>query len=131
MEPRTSARSRILLVEDDVRTARTLARLLREDGYVVEVEYDSEDAIARLDRAPIPDVLIVDFLLPHADGLAVASHGRARSAALPVLVVTSYSEVLARLDRRLDPPAVVLSKPLAYGDLTRALDGLRTAAAAT
>lgn len=114
-----------------MRTARTLARLLREDGYVVEVEYDSEDAIARLDRAPIPDVLIVDFLLPHADGLAVASHGRARSAALPVLVVTSYSEVLARLDRRLDPPAVVLSKPLAYGDLTRALDGLRTAAAAT
>ncbi len=107
-----------------------LARFLSDDGYTVEVAHDSGEAIACLDHAPTPDVLIVDFLLPHADGLAVASHGRTRCATLPVVMISSYLEVVARLDRQLDPPAVLLPKPLQYADLARALDGLLAPATA-
>lgn len=124
METRPPVRHRILLVEDDTGTARTLSRLLDEDGYDVEVACDSGEAMDRLDRAPAPDVLVSDFLLPHADGLAVASHARALRPALPVVMITSYAEVLARVERRLDPPAVMLAKPLDYAALMRALKGL-------
>lgn len=99
--------------------------MLHEDGYEVEVVTDGMDAIERLGRAPTPDVLLVDFLLPRADGLEVASRGRARRPSLPVLMITSYPEVVARLDRRLDPPSAVLPKPLIYGELTRELERLR------
>lgn len=112
---------RVLLVEDDVPAARTLAQLLREDGYDVEILHDGAEAIARLGRGAAPDALVVDYKLPHADGMAVAAFGRSRWPALHVVMVTSYPEVVVRLARPLDPPPVMLTKPLEYADLTREL----------
>lgn len=121
---------RVLLVEDDEPAARTLASLLREDGYDVEIVLDGAEAITRLGRSPAPDVLVVDYKLPHVDGLAVAAYGRSQHAPLVVVMVTSYSEVVARLDSHLDPPPVMLGKPLAYADLTRELERARPPGAA-
>lgn len=112
----------ILVVEDDVPAGRTLAQLLREDGYAVEIMLDGEAAIARLAQAPAPDVLLVDYRLPRASGLEVVDAGRRLHPGLPVVMVTSYPEVIARLDRRAGVPTVILSKPLVYADLTRELE---------
>ena len=112
----------VLLVEDDVSAGRTLAQLLREDGYEVELVLDGEAAMAKLACAPAPDVLIVDYRLPRADGLEVAAFGRRRHPGLHVVMVTSYAEVIARIDRRPDPSTIILPKPLAYADLTRELE---------
>ena len=119
----------VLLVEDDASAARTLAALLREDGYEVEVVLDGAAAIARLGQPPAPDVLLVDYKLPHADGLAVASYGQALPTPPHVVMVTSYPEVVARLPLRLDPPIVLLAKPLVYDELTRELERIRALAA--
>ncbi len=112
----------VLVVEDDVSAGRTLAQLLREDGYGVEVVLDGEAAIARLAQAPTPDVLITDYRLPRANGLEVATFGRQLHPGLCVVMVTSYPEVIARLERRSDVPTIILSKPLVYADLTRELE---------
>lgn len=122
MSTPSGSKCSVLVVEDDVSAGRTLAQLLREDGYEVEVVVDGEAAIARLARAPTPGALIVDYRLPRATGLEVVEYGRRLFPTLPVLMVTSYPEVIARLDRRPDVPTAILSKPIVYAELTRELE---------
>lgn len=109
----------VLLVDDDVTVTRLLARMLREDGYGVETLVDGAGAIARLANGARPDVLVIDYRLPHADGLAVASYARARFPGIPVIVITSWAELVAKSATILTPPPVVLGKPLVYSDLKR------------
>ena len=110
----------VLVVDDDARSARLLAKLLREDGFDAEVAFDGGAAIARLSQAPIPDAMVVDFKLPHADGMTIASYARTRRARMPIFIVTAYPELL-RDREALEPPPNVFSKPLDYGDLRSAL----------
>lgn len=131
MSTSSSSKCRVLVVEDDVSAGRTLAQLLREDGYDVEVVLDGEAAIARLGVPPTPDVLVTDYRLPRADGLEVVDFGRKLHPGLGVVMVTSYPEVIARLDQRPNVPTVIFSKPLVYADLTRALEGFRAGAVTT
>jgi len=112
------------VVEDAVSAGSALARLLREDGYEVEVVLDGEAAMRRLARAPTPDVLVTDYRLPRADGLEVATFGRRLHPDLAVVMVTSYPEVIARIASRTEVPTVMLSKPLIYAELTRVLEAM-------
>lgn len=125
MPEHAARRPMVLVVEDDTRAARVLARMLREDGYDVEIVLDGAAAISRLSRAPLPDVLITDLKMPYVDGLAVASYARSRAADIPVLVVTGYPELVGRLDGAFGPRAQLFSKPLDYGELMSALARLR------
>jgi two-component system response regulator MprA len=106
----------ILLVDDDVRSTRILARMLREDGFDVELAIDGAAAIGRIARSPLPDVLVTDLRMPHADGMAVVRYARSRRADLPVLIVTGYPNLVPPGDA-LDPAPTVLSKPLDYARL--------------
>ena len=121
---------RVLVVEDDVSDARILAHLLREDGYDVEVVIDGASAIGRLARTPAPDVVLVDYNLPHADGLAVASYARSRDPGVEVVVVTGYPEIIARIAGHTGPIRAVFTKPLVYTELTLELERVRVARAA-
>ena len=122
---------RILVVEDDVSDARMLAQLLREDGYDVEVVLDGASAIGRLTHPPMPDLLIADYKLPHADGLAIASYARSRDPAVEVVVITGYPEIVERLAAQAGGPLrAVFSKPLIYADLMVQLELARAARAA-
>jgi len=113
----------ILVADDDVRTARRLALLLREDGYAVEVVGDGAAAIARLSQPPPPDVLITDMQLPHVDGRAVAGYARKGKSDVFVIFVTGNPELVGT---RPDEPVegwAVFTKPLDYDALRRELAG--------
>ena len=58
MDDTNVCRPLVLLVDDDVRMARTFALMLREDGYEVDFAADGAAAISRLTRDPLPDVLV-------------------------------------------------------------------------
>jgi len=120
---------RVLVVEDDVSDARMLAHLLRDDGYEVELALDGASAISRLAQTPAPDALIVDYKLPHVDGLAIASYARSRDPNIEVLVVTGYPEIVERLATHLGSAMLraVLTKPLIYSDLVTHLEQARVA----
>ncbi|MFT3773412.1 MAG: response regulator [Minicystis sp.] len=113
----------ILLVEDETSTAKVLARLLREDGFHVEVAGDGAVAIGRLSRPPLPDVLISDVRLPHADGLAVARYARSLDPAMPIILTTSYQQQ-ALAERTMSPPPAVLAKPYDYQRLAAEIERL-------
>ena len=107
----------VLLVDDDARSAALLARLLRADGYDTEVTTDGAAALARLTRDPVPEVLVTELHLPHADGLAIGRYARSRRANIHVFLVTGHphsSEVAAA---GTEQPLVILTKPIDYADL--------------
>ena len=114
MDAKAVKRPVVLLVDDDVPTARVLARLLSEDGYAVEIASDGAAAIRRLTRDPLPDVLITDMTMPFADGITVTRYARSRRANLPVFVITGSPSLVTRRAADMDPPPVVLTKPLHY-----------------
>src|SRR5471030_2329114 len=85
--PRTQV---VLLVDDDLRTSRRLAEMLREDGLTVEIARDGAAAIARFTHLPVPDALVTELTTAHADAVSVSRFARAQKPELPVLVVTGY-----------------------------------------
>ena len=112
----------LLIVDDEARSARMLGRMLREDGYDVEVLVDGADAVARLSVDPLPDVLLTDISMPHVDGNAVAQYARSRNGSIPVVFVTSHPNLLH--GDGLSSPSTVHVKPIDYGRLRRQIESL-------
>src|SRR5438552_16027390 len=81
--------SRVLVVEDDAPLAATLERLLVAEGHEVEVTGDGLDAVRRA-RARVPDLVVLDLMLPGADGVTVCRRMR-ETAQFPILMLTALS----------------------------------------
>ena len=81
---------RILLVEDDARTAELVATFLRGEGFDVDTERTGPSGLARLLAAP-PDLVILDWMLPALDGLTVCQRAREQFQG-PILILTARSE---------------------------------------
>jgi DNA-binding response OmpR family regulator len=82
----------LLLVEDDVRLARALARLLRDDRHVVDVAVDGSTALD-LASADGIDAVILDVGLPDISGIEVAKRLRTAGSALAILMLTARDAV--------------------------------------
>ena len=119
-----SAGRRLLLVDDDVRTARRLASMLEEDGFVVEVMRDGTEAVARLGREPPPDAIITDLIMPGASGIAVLGEARRRVHHIPVVFVTGHPELLTGPPVPFEPSPIVLTKPISYAELRARLTAI-------
>jgi len=78
---------RILVVEDDDTTARTLSLYLERAGYEVECVGDGQRALDRAREVP-PDLLVLDLMLPGRSGLDVCRQLR-RSTAVPIVMLTA------------------------------------------
>lgn len=83
---------RILLVEDDVRLAETLAEALTDQRYIVDVVADGE---AGWNQAKILDydLLLLDVMLPELDGISLCHRLRSHSYSMPVLMLTARDTV--------------------------------------
>lgn len=80
----------LLLVEDDDAIAQALRLHLEEAGYRLHREADGRDAMAAIDRQPW-DLVLLDLMLPGADGWQVCRHLRERHAGVPVIMLTARS----------------------------------------
>ena len=114
-----------VLVVDDERAVRdSLRRALELEGYQVELAEDGEQALRRLEVDPQPDAVILDVLMPGADGLEVCRRLRNAGNQIPVLMLTARSEIdsrVAGLDAGADD---YLSKPFALAELLARLRAL-------
>lgn len=98
--------TRILVVEDEPAIAELLAINLRHAGYEVALAADAVQAQAAVDRA-LPDLVLLDWMLPGQSGLALARlwRGDARTRPLPIIMLTARAEEadkLAGLDGGVD-----------------------------
>jgi DNA-binding response OmpR family regulator len=90
--------SRILVVEDDPDIAELLRHFLQRASHDVEVLTQGQDALPRL-RERLPDLVILDRMLPGMDGLEICRQLRASPALadLPVMMVTARAEESDRI----------------------------------
>lgn len=86
--------ARILIAEDDGSAANVLETLLGRVGYEVRVVGDGAEALRALDDAPVPDILLLDWMLPEKSGLEICQAVRERwdAISLPVLMVTAKTD---------------------------------------
>src|SRR4029434_1924903 len=78
---------RLLLVEDEPRLLRTLAKALREEGYAVDTADNGEDGLFKAETSNY-DVVLLDAMLPSLDGWQVLERLR-RKKQTPVLMLTA------------------------------------------
>jgi len=85
------AGKKILLVDDDVRNAFSLSKLLTQKGLEVEIATDGQKVLDTLATQPGFDLILMDVMLPVIDGIEVTRRVRAqhRFANLPILAITA------------------------------------------
>ena len=106
---------RILVVDDDPMVAMTVQRVLRPEGYDVNVALGGAQALEQA-RALRPDLVILDLMMPGIDGLEVCRQLRT-DGNLPILMLTARSGTVDRV-KGLDTGADdYLVKPFAYTEL--------------
>src|SRR5262245_922143 len=107
---------RLLLIEDDSKAARLLARGLREEGFVVDVAPTGE---AGEEQAAVNeyDAIVLDWLLPGKDGIAVCRSLRARDLATPILMLTAKDDLADRVTGLSTGADDYLTKPFAFTEL--------------
>ncbi len=91
---------KILVVEDEVRLLRNLAKALREEGYAVDTATDGEEGLYKAENSDY-DAIVLDIMLPRLDGW----------------------QVLERLRRTQKTPVLFLTARDTTGDRVRGLDG--------
>jgi two-component system OmpR family response regulator len=107
---------RILVVDDEPKMAALIARALREDGHAADVAHRGDDAVWMAKSAPY-DALVLDVMLPGADGLEVLRRLRDGQIWTPVLLLTARDAVGDRvggLDAGADD---YLTKPFSLAEL--------------
>jgi DNA-binding response OmpR family regulator len=85
--------SQRLLVVDDDRSIREIMRVsLEEEGYIVDVANDAEEAL-ELIRRNAPDLLVLDVMLPGMDGFELAREIR-KTSSLPIILLTAKTDTV-------------------------------------
>jgi DNA-binding response OmpR family regulator len=107
---------RVLLIEDDRKAARLLTRGLQEEGFVVDVAATGEDGE---EKAAVNeyDVIVLDWLLPGKDGIAVCRELRARDIPTPILMLTARDSLADRVNGLSTGADDYLTKPFAFAEL--------------
>jgi DNA-binding response OmpR family regulator len=127
----SSARQRLLIIEDDVHMAYLLGYLAEKERFAVETIADGRQAVERIDTGPAVDLVLLDVMLPYLDGFELLARLRGNPAwkQVPVIILTSRTrehdavralglgaddyltkpfspaELVARIHRRLPKPA--------------------------
>jgi len=114
---------RLLVVEDDPQLGATLSRGLRDRAYAVDLVTDGDDAVYHAAVYEY-DAVVLDYMLPGRDGLAVARALRERGFQRPILMLTARDAIVDRvagLDAGADD---YLVKPFAFDELLARLRAL-------
>jgi two-component system copper resistance phosphate regulon response regulator CusR len=114
---------RILLVEDDRRIARFVAKGLREQAYAVDVVGDGDEAGYKLSINDY-DAVILDVMIPGRDGFAVCRDLRSAGIAVPVIMLTARDTVQDRITGLDSGADDYLTKPFAVTELLARLRAL-------
>jgi two-component system copper resistance phosphate regulon response regulator CusR len=110
------AGAKILLIEDDSKTAQALQLGLREDGYDVAIARTGEEGFVQLSSAAF-DLIVLDWMLPGRDGIEILREMRARSSEPPVLLLTARDAIEDRVQGLDSGADDYLVKPFAFAEL--------------
>ena len=119
----TERQKTVVVVEDEVDAAEMFGEMMRVNGYRVVKCYSSAPAL-HIIASEMPDMVILDVMMPDVSGIEVLKHMRREPALadIPVIVVSAKS-MPADIKTGLDAGAsVYLTKPVGFLDLKEAVE---------
>jgi len=100
----------VVAVDDEEAVLGFVQRTLTDHNCTVSVATNGPDALELMDRR-VPDLAILDLLMPGMDGPTLLGHIRERYGAVPVIILTAYPESEA-MERAMEhSPITLLAKP--------------------
>jgi DNA-binding response OmpR family regulator len=87
---------KVLILDDDQKLARFLARVLSEDGFAVDLCARGVDAIAHA-QGGLYDLIVLDWMVPETDGLTVCREIRRAGGTAPILMLTARGQTSERV----------------------------------
>jgi CheY-like chemotaxis protein len=109
---------RILVADDDTLTREIVAKLLQDEGYDVALAADGEEAITLL-FGYCPDLVLTDLSMPRLNGIAVLTHVRQVTPAIPVIIFTSETTPEVEQEARQLGARDYIHKPFDIDDLLK------------
>jgi two-component system alkaline phosphatase synthesis response regulator PhoP len=108
---------KVLIIEDEPTIADSLAEGLTEEGYVVGVARDGEAGLARI-RAELPDLVILDVMLPILDGLSVCRIVRRdpSTSHIPIIMLTMRGAEVDKIVGLESGADDYVTKPFGHGE---------------
>jgi two-component system response regulator AtoC len=111
----------VLVVDDELLIRKSLAKVLRASGYVVELASTAAEGLEKC-AGVRPQVMILDMRLPDSDGLSVLRRVRELDPLLQVIVITAYGDVQTAVDAMKLGACDFLRKPYEMEDIVLAVE---------
>jgi len=112
----------VLVVEDEETVRTTVEKILIALGFRVVLAADGQDGAAKFARDPVGySLVLLDLTMPRLDGVQTYREIRRNNSAIPVLLMSGYSEQQARAQFARNELAGFLQKPFDIPTLQRAL----------
>lgn len=107
----------VLIIEDDDGVRDSLAAILREEGYFVEMVNNGAEALARLQERPLPTLILLDLMMPVVDGIDFRKQQLAdpELRKIPIIIISARPDV-AEQAHTLGADAF-LQKPMSFEEL--------------
>lgn len=106
----------ILVVEDEKRLANLVRRALEEEGHVVDVTFDGAEALDMAEGTEY-DLLVLDLMLPHMDGMEICRRLRAEGKDTRILMLTARDAIEDRVTGLESGADDYLIKPFSFAEL--------------
>jgi len=114
---------RVLLVEDDERTAQFIKKGFLQVGYAVDHADNGEDGFFMAQNAPY-DVIVADIMLPKLDGLSLIGRLRSMHIDTPIIVLSAKNKLEDRIQGLHTGCDDYLVKPFAFSELIARVQAL-------
>ena len=113
----------VLIVDDDPKILELVRAYLLRAGYAVVTAVDGEDALRKIE-AHRPNLVVLDVMLPHVDGLVLARHLRDEHDNLPILMMSARGTVNDRITGLVEGADDYLAKPFSPAELVARVNAL-------
>ncbi|MDT5125590.1 MAG: two-component system, OmpR family, response regulator TrcR [Mycobacterium sp.] len=114
---------RVLLVDDERALTNLVRMALQYEGWDIDVAHDAREAVDKY-RANMPDILVLDIMLPDMDGLGVLQQIRDSDTYTPTLFLTARDSVMDRVTGLTAGGDDYMTKPFSLEELVARLRGL-------
>ncbi len=112
---------RLLVVDDEPSARAGLEKLLKQEGYVVDVARDGVEALERFAESAA-DVVVTDLKMPRMDGIELLQKLRAQDENVPVIVCTAFGDVGTAVQAMRAGAEDYLTKPIDFDTLSLAIE---------
>jgi len=117
----TTARGRILVVDDEANARAALSEILRDEGYATETAADGFKALGKLEEFA-PDVVLTDLKMPGLDGIAFMEKAKSASPQTVFVVMTAFGTISSAVSAIKKGAENYLTKPLDYEALSAVVE---------